>query len=114
MTKKPVPANLVSGLSYATERSSSSPGNHISHRLGVLFRLLGHVLLRLYGLCLIGRLVLDHAVTNVYQFSRGRTGGARLGLVCRQQPLIKRLNIRVLARGHHGWEEEFLPVVSTA
>ena len=53
--------------------------------------LLGHVLLRLYGLCLIGRLVFDHAVTDVHQFSHGGTQGAHFAFVRRQQPLIKRL-----------------------
>ena len=108
-----LPTNKMGGVSCAAERSGSNPGNHISHSLRVLFRLLAHVLLRLSGLCLIRCLVLNHAEADMHQLFHGGSQATHFGFVCHQQALIKGLDIRVLTRRYHGREVELLPVVST-
>jgi len=114
MTIGGLPNNNMGKVLSTAERSGGNQSNHISHRLRVLLRPPGQLLLRRYRLCLIRCLVFDYPVADMDQLSHRRSQGAHFGLVCRQQALIKGLNVGVLACGYHGREVEFLAVVSAA
>jgi len=104
MTIGGLAAVVDGGFAQAADAASRFPETHFIHRSSELFRLLISALLGRHRLCLIGRLVLNHTVTDVHQFSHGCTQCAHFRLVRRQQPFIKGLNIRILAGGYHGRE----------
>lgn len=114
MTIGGLPNNNMGKVLSTAERSGGNQSNHISHRLRVLFRPPGQLLLRRYRLCLIRCLVFDHAVADMDQLSHRRSQGAHFGLVCRQQALIKGLNVWLPWPGSRVFGGSFRCLILTA